>query len=319
MSELIIGVSVIVVYIILGIIAGNIKLYVSRKSCGHYSASGGPKCIPGDTDQQHRDEAGFVGLFWPCVCIFYVVRGIAIRIYLPFKKFNDFLRDRIEGKDKKDEPRKRKAQKKSGAEEASSPTQAGETDSKAKEGAEEGAGEEVNSPPCTNKPIIGYRSWHISDNIPVLKSTGNSGNVWKPGIGTAKCTNSTNELDHKAPAENCGCGFYFRHSVWQVVENVANYNNEKFTVIGSIVAWGDYIEGENCTRAEKIYIAAIYSPGETDYEHLINKIGEEYNVPVVHSFQELTEKAELLAKEMAGGIDEEFEGIVQSSFDKDEE
>lgn len=196
-------------------------------------------------------------------------------------------------------------------------------------------------------PVIGYRSWFTSKEIPLLGSRVNYGRAawyygraaWaEPGEQVADCrfrgkeqTYGVGSRNHPAeeevPGEECQCGFYS-------LEKFEMGNSYLFTnyelnlsmapqIIGSVVSYGKVVPGDKGYRAQKMQIAALYVPPyvmrgkdrwkkeKQVYEHMVD-LAFTYQVELQETVDGLRRAAERKAEEIGGVRIEELEAMWEA-------
>lgn len=304
----------VVLFIVAGLVAG-LALYITIGTLVG-------KAVYRYAQKKTWTDADFLGVvagvFWPVISIlplpvFFLKLFLRYAAARPYQLSSKLLDRKTQRKETTDEHRRGAAEAEDRAgQEAEQSSEAAEKDTEAEP--EEEAGQAVET-----RPHVGYRVWSLGNGIPVLMSQRQS-NVWKPGEQVAECASRKSvvipppgvlERDHKSPHEKCKCGIYCLKTVWGAIEERQPDYYEKGIVLGSIVVWGNYIPATGGMRAEHAQIAALYCPKNTPLSERVQEVGATYDVPIVHSFKELEEKAELMAAEMSGELDQQFEEIVE--------
>ncbi|MDX1608434.1 MAG: hypothetical protein R3251_04450 [Candidatus Spechtbacterales bacterium] len=179
----------------------------------------------------------------------------------------------------------------------------------------ESTGEEVESAPDSFKPLVGYRVWRLYNPFPVLYAGALRNSIaWTTGTTEAMCIN---EKAHKAPAEDCDCGIYALVDMWSIMSRYKpSYHitseDTTYKILGSVVLWGKIVPGDKGYKAQKAAVAALYVPKNMEeIPAAIEEAAQIYGVPIVRTFESMTKKAEILASEMAGELDETFHEIIE--------
>lgn len=93
------------------------------------------------------------------------------------------------------------------------------------------------------EPVVGYRSWRVSDETCLLHSTIVHNCTWPTDERLeATCWETQHRhyahddvpIDHDAPYEWCTCGLYSFHDV----EDALDYGAHSRAVVGAVIAWG---------------------------------------------------------------------------------
>jgi hypothetical protein len=139
-------------------------------------------------------------------------------------------------------------------------------------------------------PLIGYRSWEISNNQ--LVSWHNNRFPWLPGKTTATC-----DRGHEVPGKRCGCGLYALSSI----NDRHHYTGDVF---GQVELWGRYRgsdQGEQHTRAQYGRPIALLCDNWTRAD-AIHRVAALYRVPVTHSMKMLRSVDWGALAELEGGV-----------------
>lgn len=145
-------------------------------------------------------------------------------------------------------------------------------------------------------PVIGFRSWTIDAEKPILRSSVID-NLWMRGIPTRATCVPCNfrrmhpycPKDHQSPHELCSCGLYgWYESTPLNIEDFQSLSpihiNEHRRVFGTIVAWGHVIFHDSGFKAEYAIPLAIidhYSLRDKVYKDRLREISFEYEIPIL--------------------------------------
>jgi hypothetical protein len=149
-----------------------------------------------------------------------------------------------------------------------------------------------NRAPDQIEPITGYRAWHfdVDQGRADLYSFVQSGADWEGashGWVTASCALPDHHAWHRAPVEECSCGFYAMSTMGPLVEGFATQallsarGAGSGIVLGRVELAGKVIEHEHGYRAERARIAEFIPFHGSERPVMI--LGNRLGVPIANA------------------------------------
>jgi hypothetical protein len=149
--------------------------------------------------------------------------------------------------------------------------------------------------PTFSECVIGYREWLV-DAAGQLRAITMTRQIWNPGVNTARCRPNdhvssfyfqslTAPEAHPAPADGCHCGLYGWNDIREPTSRCDDLGADgRLWAFGAIAAWGDLQVHESGFRASHACIVALAHNDATTprVRAVLDRIGAEYRVPVVH-------------------------------------